>query len=84
MKRNPCYCESIAKEALKSQGVPKGYCGFCEVCEQPGHIQHFPGAAPYTGAWCDSCFLKLKRKQQIKTICIFVVLMIGGYFFVHR
>ena len=28
-------------------------CGPCQVCGRPGHVRHFPGAAPYTGAWCD-------------------------------
>lgn len=28
-------------------------CGACQVCGRPGHVRHFPGAAPYTGSWCD-------------------------------
>ena len=37
-----CYC-----------GPDQEYCGTCDVCGRPGHVRHFPGAAPYTGSWCD-------------------------------
>jgi hypothetical protein len=46
-------------QALIDQGVPEGYRGFCtteiggRVCGKPGHVRHFPGSRPYTGAWCD-------------------------------
>lgn len=50
-----CYCGLWEKspETLEEQGVPPGYCGLCQVCGAPGHTRHFPGAVPYTGAWCD-------------------------------
>jgi len=49
-----CYCSLWEKspEALENQGVPRGYCGKCIVCGKPGHTLHFPGATPFTGAWC--------------------------------
>ena len=69
MKRNPCYCGKISKETMKKDGIPEGYCGLCEMCNKPGHTQHFPGAVPYTGTWCDDCLKKIARKQHIKEFC---------------
>jgi hypothetical protein len=48
------YCELLrAKpEFSRSQNLPEGYCGRCH-CGKPGHVRHFPGSAPYSGAWCD-------------------------------
>jgi hypothetical protein len=50
-----CYCGlwDTKPEVLEQQGVPYGYCGFCEKCGRPGHTRHFPGAVPYTGCWCE-------------------------------
>lgn len=50
-----CYCDLWEKspKTLEDQGVPHGYCGICMVCGKPGHLRHFPGAVPFTGAWCD-------------------------------
>ncbi len=70
MKRNQCYCGKIPKERLKKEGIPEGFCGLCEICNKPGHTQHFPGAVPYTGTWCDVCLKKIARRQRIKEICI--------------
>ncbi len=49
-----CYCDLWNKspETLEKQGVPRGFCGLCHVCGAPGHLQHFPGAVAFTGAWC--------------------------------
>jgi hypothetical protein len=49
-----CYCSlwETHPKTLEDQGIPPGYCGLCDVCGAPGHMRHFPGAAPYTGAWC--------------------------------
>jgi hypothetical protein len=53
-----CYCDLWRKDpdVLRRQGVPEGFCGICEHCRQPGHLRHFPGPVPYTGAWCDRCY----------------------------
>jgi O-acetyl-ADP-ribose deacetylase len=53
--RRGCYCNLWDKspQTLKNQGVPPGYCGLCIKCGRPGHTRHFPGVAPWTGAWCD-------------------------------
>jgi len=49
-----CYCDLWNKspETLEKQGVSRGFCGLCDVCGEPGHLLHFPGAVPFTGAWC--------------------------------
>jgi len=54
-KERNCYCALWEKspKTLEDQGVPRGYCGICMVCGGPGHTRHFPGAVPFTGAWCD-------------------------------
>ncbi len=56
-----CYCDLWNKspELLEKQGVPRGYCGLCEVCGKPGHLQHFPGGIPYSGAWCAKHYRRL-------------------------
>ena len=46
---NNCYC-----------GPDDDFCGECQVCGRPGHLRHFPGAVPYTGAWCDWHYWRLK------------------------
>jgi hypothetical protein len=53
-KRN-CYCglREYHPNILDQDGVPPGFCGFCEICKKPGHTRHFPGASPVTGCWCD-------------------------------
>jgi hypothetical protein len=50
-----CYCGLWETDPghMESQGLPRGFCGFCDTCGRPGHMRHFPGASPYTGAWCD-------------------------------
>ena len=55
MNKRGCYCELWDKDPayFETRGVPRGYCGFCQTCKEPGHTRHFPGAAPSTGCWCD-------------------------------
>lgn len=50
-----CYCGTWDRNprAFEELGLPRGYCGMCDVCGRPGHLRHFPGAVPFTGAWCD-------------------------------
>lgn len=55
MKKD-CYCND--QNAAREEGLPPGYCGFCDVCGRAGHIRHFPGASPQTGGWCD-CHYKV-------------------------
>lgn len=55
MNARGCYCElwDTKPEVLRQQGLPEGHCGKCRSCGAPGHTRHFPGAVPFTGAWCD-------------------------------
>ena len=54
-----CYCNlwNENPEALRSQGLPEGYCGFCDTdvngrpCGKPGHMHSGPG--PFTVGYCD-------------------------------
>lgn len=41
-------------------GAAETFCGTCQVCGNPGHTRHFPGALPYSGAWCDAHFNRVK------------------------
>jgi hypothetical protein len=54
-RQRGCYCGTwdTNPEAFESAGIPRGFCGFCQVCGRPGHTRHFPGAVPYTGCWCE-------------------------------
>ena len=56
-----CYCDlwNSNPASLERRGVPRGFCGHCERCGQPGHTRHFPGAVPYTGAWCDRHYRRI-------------------------
>ena len=78
MKRNQCYCGKIPKETLEKEGIPEGYCGLCDICNKPGHTQHFPGAVPYTGTWCDKCFVRVRRMHRLKigAILLGVIILI--------
>ena len=61
MNSRGCYCALWEKNAdvLRSRGLSPGFCGNCERCGGPGHTRHFPGAVPYTGAWCDLHYRRL-------------------------
>ncbi len=50
-----CYCHSVDEEFRRIHKLPDGFCGTCDRCGGPGHMRHFPGPLPYTGAWCDRC-----------------------------
>lgn len=55
-----CHCGlwESSPGTLRSQGVPEGFCGICDVCGAPGHVRAHP-AAPVSGAWCDACYSNL-------------------------
>ena len=46
----------MSPEYRQTHGIPDGFCGKCDTCGKPGHMNHFPGPVPYTGAWCDRCY----------------------------
>lgn len=73
LKSRGCYCfiwEQTHEGALNWQkdnlekGVTKGYCGECD-CGKPGHVCHYPGPVPFTGCWCDDCYLKEYKEQTL-------------------
>ena len=92
MNDNPrgCYCDVWAKDPahLESRGIPRGFCGICERCKQPGHLRHAPGAMPYTGAWCDRCYrivgvLRYARWAAFMAILI-AAIVAARWFFASR
>lgn len=69
-----CYCDVWIKspETLEKQGVPRGYCGLCDICGKPGHLQHFPGAVPFTGAWCRKHYYRAMILHPMGSIGVFL------------
>jgi O-acetyl-ADP-ribose deacetylase len=65
-----CCCDLWKKspETLEKQGVPRGFCGLCHVCGAPGHLQHFPGAVPFTGAWCKKHYYRAMIAHPLGSI----------------
>lgn len=59
--------------------LPEGYCAHCDVCGEPGHMRHFPGAMPYTGGWCDAHYLRARFFHPLSPVgCLFWLLVVGG------
>jgi len=52
-----CYC-----------GPGDDFCSVCDLCGAPGHLRHFPGAAPVTGSWCDKHYRRLRVLHPNGTI----------------
>jgi hypothetical protein len=73
-----CYCDSLSVEWKAKQGLPEGYCGICERCGKPGHMQHFPGPIPYTGAWCDRCVRIVAYTWPLKHPSVILILVIAA------
>jgi hypothetical protein len=76
-----CYCGlwDTKPEVLEQQGIPRGYCGLCLVCERPGHTRHHPGAVPFTGSWCDWHYRRLALTHPATPLgCLFWLTIIGG------
>jgi hypothetical protein len=69
-----CYCDHWNKssETLEKQGVPRGFCGLCHVCGKPGHLQHFPGAVPFTGAWCKKHYYRAMILHPLASVGVFL------------
>ena len=76
-----CYCNlwDTNPDTLVSQGVPRGFCGICERCQAPGHTRHAPPPAPYTGAWCDSCFRKVSLFGNLRMLGIALAIAALAY-----
>lgn len=65
-----CYCSLWEDNPsfLKEQNLPYGFCGFCETCNQPGHIRHAPAGRPYTATWCDKCYTRLSYLTIVRYV----------------
>jgi len=83
---NACpYCKlwDTSPETLEKKGIPRGYCAFCQVCGEPGHIRHFPGAVPYSGAWCDKHYRRLLWFHPYGSFgCLFYTFVLAAAAFV--
>ena len=80
MNERGCYCDTLWEknpEFLEKQDISRGFCGICERCRQPGHTRHFPGAVPYTGAWCDQCYNVVGVRHYIIRLAWLLFLVIG-------
>ncbi|WP_444907048.1 hypothetical protein ACJJIR_01370 [Microbulbifer sp. SSSA008] len=79
-EKRGCYCDvwdnKEAPKYLIEQGLPEGFCGKCERCGANGHTRHYPGPAPYTGAWCDDCY-RLLGKTWFFRLPMFWLVLIG-------
>ena len=80
-----CYCNLWETDpAVFEKGLPRGYCGFCEVCGKPGHTRHYPGPRPYTGSWCDEHYAGLSRLPTLFNCVLFALVVGGGLYLVYR
>jgi len=75
---NCLYCTSISDSDRIKDNIALGFCGTCEECNEPGHIQHFPGPVPYTGAWCDKCVIIVEKRHKTQSKIIIALLIISG------
>ena len=76
-----CYCGAFDQAYLEENNIPEGYCGICSCCEKPGHLRHAPGCAPYTDAWCDSCFKSVWFRNNLQ--CLSLLATPTALFFGH-
>lgn len=73
------YCSNIEdpKEFKKrnQEGIPDGFCGFCVLCKNPGHL--LPQiAAPSSDIFCETCHEKNGRKNKIRQIFILLIILL--------
>ena len=78
MNQRGCYCDLWDKNpaSLIEQGVPRGFCGICVRCGNPGHLRQAPGATPVTLAWCDACFRRQQALHWLR-VAAFAVIFAG-------
>jgi hypothetical protein len=56
-----CFCSEREKDPRSFSHVPDGFCGFCDICGEPGHVRPHPTEA-FTGAWCDEHWRDLEKE----------------------
>lgn len=80
-----CYCGDITEEMRQKESIPVGYCGICEVCNQPGHTVAHP-SRPITSAWCDEHYQELLDGKIISgsTVLFYALLLIGFAYGLYR
>ena len=79
-----CYCDlwTTNPEHLQEQGLPPGFCGFCDVCGEPGHtIAH--SNRPTTGAWCEEHQPSNSKVYSIPTLPIILAMIALGIYFLQ-
>ena len=86
MNERGCYCGLWEKDPafLIAQGVPRGYCGICVRCGQPGHLRQAPGASPVTLAWCDGCYRRATILMVLRWIAAAIVIAAAAGYFAWR
>jgi len=55
-----CYCKERINPKMREyfSNIPNGYCAFCDICNEPGHMVAHPRSAT-TGCWCDKHYEEL-------------------------
>ena len=55
-----CYCKERINPKMREyfSHIPNGYCGFCDICNEPSHMMTHPRSAT-TGCWCDEHYEEL-------------------------
>lgn len=77
-KTRNCYCETRKNNpnvARSIKDIPEGYCGICDICGEPGHMNAHPHL-PTTGSWCDKHWEELIRKPSLHPLQLLVYLII--------
>lgn len=67
---SPCYCDTSPEEIrARNPGreVPKGFCGFCERCDAPGHVRLRRRPFLHTGVWCDRCLSTVQVERFLRS-----------------
>jgi len=87
-----CYCEEqkalLNSNGEKTENIPNGYCGLCEICGNPGHVRAHP-SLPITGSWCDEHWDELVNQRVftladlIQPLFLFGIIGTGLYFLGH-
>ena len=89
--KGDCYCSlwETKPEALREEGIPEGYCGFCSAefkgvrCGKPGHIRQ--GNGPYSYCACDEHYSESSFNPiSVGCTLFFWILVLGGGFLLVR